>query len=138
MYYGVKGWAVIKKKRGKGKKERKEKIRKRDEYKFVWNTISFIIYRSNLAGQSDGGLDTRGIVNGGFEALLEKLTSDCNNANNLSTEYYGTDVPENIPTTSKDLVKLIKEFPSRLKDINDGQGVPIMVCIHSFLMAELL
>lgn len=70
--------------------------------------------------------------------MLKKLTSDCNSANHLSTEYYATDVPDKIPTNPEDLVKLIKEFPSRLKGINDGQGVPIMVCIHSFLMVELL
>lgn len=84
----------------------------------------------NLTGKLDGGLDIQGAVNAGLEAQLKRLTSDCDNASDLSIEYYATDRPDKSPTNLEDLVKLIQEFPSRLEKINGGQGVPIKVSFY--------
>ena len=65
------------------------------------------------------------MINPGLEAQLKKLSSECNSASDLSIEYYATDLPDKNPTNLEDLVKLIQQFPSRLKKINEGKGVPI-------------
>ena len=80
-----------------------------------------------MNGKFDGGLDIQGVVHAGLETQLKKLSSECDSASHLSIEYYATDLPEKNPTNLEDLVKLIQEFPSRLKKINEGKGVPIQV-----------
>ena len=65
------------------------------------------------------------MVKAGLETELKKLSSKCESASELSIEYYTTDLPEKSPTNLEDLVKLIQEFPSRLKKINEGKGIPI-------------
>lgn len=80
-----------------------------------------------LNGKLDGGLNIQGVATAGLEAQLDKLTSDGDEDSDLSIEYYATDMPDKNPTNVKDLLKLIQEFPSRLKKINDGLGVPIKV-----------
>ena len=89
--------------------------------------IIIIIYRLNVKGKSDGGLDIGGSVTAGLEAQLNELTSSCDKESDLSIEYYATDLPDKNPTNLEDLVKLIQEFPSRLRTINNGRGVPIKV-----------
>ena len=37
------------------------------------------------------------------------------------------DLSDKLPTTMEDLVLLIERFPSRLKNLNDGKGIPISV-----------
>lgn len=65
-----------------------------------------------------------------MEVQLKKLSSECDNASDLTIEYYATDMPDKNPTNLEDLVKLIQEFPSRLKKINKGEGVPIQVFVN--------
>lgn len=89
--------------------------------------IIIIIYRLNVKGKSDGDLDIGGSVTAGLEAQLNELTSSCDKESDLSIEYYATDLPDKNPTNVEDLVKLIQEFPSRLRTINNGRGVPIKV-----------
>ena len=89
--------------------------------------IIIIIYRLKVKGKSDGGLDIGGSVTAGLEAQLNELTSSCDKESDLSIEYYATDLPDKNPTNVEDLVKLIQEFPSRLRTINNGRGVPIKV-----------
>ena len=91
-----------------------------------------------LNGKSEGGLDIVRGVTAGLEAQLKKLTSDGDKESGLSIEYYATDLPDKNPTNVKDLVKLIQEFPSRLKTINDGLGVPIEVYFHCVLKEWLI
>ena len=86
----------------------------------------------------DGGLDIGGIVTAGLEAQLNKLASDGDKANDLSIEYYATDLPDKNPTNVDDLVKFIQEFPSRLRTINDGLGVPIKVNVFYCFLKEWL
>ena len=87
----------------------------------------FVINRLKLNGKSDGGLDiVRGVI-AGLETQLKKVTSDGDKESDLSIEYYATDLPDKNPTNVEDLVKLIQEFPSRLRTINNGRGVPIKV-----------
>ena len=73
-----------------------------------------------------------------LEAKLNKLTSHCDKANDLSIEYYATDLPDKNPTNVEDLVKLIQEFPSRFRTINDGLGVPIEVNVFYCFLKEWL
>ena len=87
----------------------------------------FVINRWQLNGKAEGGLDIPGGMTAGLEAQLKKLTSDGDKESDLSIEYYATDLPDKNPTNVEDLVKLIQEFPSRLKTINNGLGVPIKV-----------
>ena len=94
-------------------------------------------YRFTLSGKTDGGLGVEGVVSAGLEAQLKKLCSDCNNASGLSIEYYATDLPDKNPTNLEDLVKIIQEFPSRLQQINKGQGVPIKVPFVFFFVIQL-
>ena len=93
----------------------------------------FVVNRLKLNGKADGGLDILGGVTAGLEAQLKKLTSDGDKESDLSIEYYATDLPDKNPTNVEDLVKLIQEFPSRLKTINNGLGVPIKVYFHCVL-----
>ena len=72
-------------------------------------------------------MDIKSAIGVGLEAQLKKLSSECKNASDLCIEYYATDLPDKNPTNLEDLIKLIKEFPSRLGKINQGQGVPIKV-----------
>ena len=60
---------------------------------------------------------------------MNSLTSDCNSASDLQVDYYDTGLPDKLPTDLGELTRMIEEFPSRLKDINDGKGVPITVII---------
>ena len=87
----------------------------------------FVINRLTLNGKSGGDLDILTGVTAGLETQLKKLTSDGDKESDLSIEYYATDLPDRNPTNVEDLVKLIQEFPSRLKTINNGLGVPIKV-----------
>ena len=109
-----------------------------NHFLFQFFIIIVIIYSVNVTGKLDGGLDIAGIVTAGLEAELNKLTSDCNKANDLSIEYYATDLPDKNPTNLEDLVKLIQEFPSRLRTINDGLGVPIKVTVFYCFLKEWL
>ena len=104
-----------------------------NHFLFQFFIIIVIIYSVNVTGKLDGGLDIAGIVTAGLEAQLKKLTSDGDKESDLSIEYYATDLPDKNPTNVKDLVKLIQEFPSRLKTINNGLGVPIEVYFHCVL-----
>ena len=96
--------------------------------------IIIIIYRLNVKGKLDRGLDFGGSVSAGLEAYINELKSSCD----LSIEYYATDVPDKNPTNVEDLVKLIQEFPSRLRTINNGKGVPIKVMFFYCFLKEWL
>ena len=65
------------------------------------------------------------MVEAGFETQLKKMSSECESASDISIKYYATDLPEKNSANLEDLMKLIQEFPSRLKKINEGKGVPI-------------
>ena len=93
----------------------------------------FVINRLKVTGKADGGLDILRGVTAGLEAHLKKLTSAGVKESDLSIEYYATDLPDKNPTNVEDFVKLIQEFPSRLKTINNGLGVPIKVYFHCVL-----
>ena len=109
-----------------------------NHFLFQFFIIIVIIYSLNVKGKLDAGLDIAGVVTAGLEAELNKLTSDCDKANDLSIEYYATDLPDKNPTNVEDLVKLIQEFPSRLRTINDGLGVPIKVNVFYWFLKEWL
>ena len=62
---------------------------------------------------------------------MNSLTSECNSASDLQVDYYATGLPDKLPIDIGELTKTIEEFPSRMKDINDGKGVPItVIMIH--------
>ncbi|KAL9985836.1 hypothetical protein ACROYT_G008285 [Oculina patagonica] len=78
----------------------------------------------DIQGKAEGEI-TAQAADIGLRAELKKLTSTCKDTADISIKYYATDLPDKLPTTLNDLVKLIEEFPSRLKNINDGKGIPL-------------
>ena len=60
---------------------------------------------------------------------MNSLTSECNSASDLQVDYYATNLPDKLPIDIGELAKTIEEFPSTMKDINNGKGVPIAVII---------
>ena len=58
---------------------------------------------------------------------MNSLTDECNTASDLQVDYYTTGLPEKLPVDIGELAKTIEEFPSRMKNINNGKGVPITV-----------
>lgn len=87
-----------------------------------------------MKGKLERGLDFGGSVTAGFEAHIYELTSSCD----FSIEYYATDLPDKNPTNVEDIVKLIQGFPSRLRTINNGKGVPIEVMFFYCFLKEWL
>ena len=65
----------------------------------------------------------------GLKAKLNSLTSECNSASDLQVDYYATGLPDKPPMDIGQLTKTIEEFPSRMKDINNGKGVPLTVIL---------
>ena len=82
-----------------------------------------------MQGKAEGKLPVHAVANVGLKAELKKLTSKCKDTANISIKYYATDLPDKLPTTLDDLVELIEAFPSRLKDINYGKGIPLQVIL---------
>ena len=85
------------------------------------------IYRNQIKGSAEGKLDVGGGADVGLKAALEKLSKECNDVSDISIRYCATDVPDQLPTTMDELMSLIENFPSRLKSINDGKGIPMQV-----------
>ncbi|KAL9985832.1 hypothetical protein ACROYT_G008280 [Oculina patagonica] len=80
--------------------------------------------KEHITGNVDGQLNLQG-VDAGLKASLDKLSSECSDVSDISIKYYATDLPDKLPTTLEGLVTLIETFPSRLKNINDGKGIPM-------------
>ncbi|RMX52156.1 hypothetical protein pdam_00024831, partial [Pocillopora damicornis] len=80
--------------------------------------------KEQIKGSAEGQLKI-GAVNAGLKASLDKLSAECNDVSDIAIKYYATDSPDKLPTTVEDLVLLIEKFPSRLKNLNDGKGIPI-------------
>ena len=87
------------------------------------------LYRENIQGEAEGKLQM-GIVDAGLKAQLNMLSTACKDLSDMTIKYYATDLPDKLPTTLAGLVKLIEDFPSRLKNINDGDGIPVKVRIY--------
>ena len=85
------------------------------------------LYRNQIKGSAEGKLDVGGSADVGLKAALDKLSAECNNVSDISIRYYATELPDKLPTTMDELVSLIQDFPSRLKSINDGKGIPLQV-----------
>ena len=94
----------------------------------MYNAFFYLyIYRNQIKGGAEGKLEFGGGANVGLKAALDKLSTECNNVSDISIRYYATDLPDKLPTTMDGLVSLIEDFPSRLKGINDGKGIPMEV-----------
>lgn len=65
----------------------------------------------------------------GLKAELQKLSTECAKGSDLEVNYYSTGLPDKLPIDIEGLTKLIEDFPSRMKDINDGKGIPVTVRI---------
>lgn len=90
------------------------------------------IRRGKIGGKAEGDLIKYvGAGNAGLKATLDKLSTECNDISDIDIKYYATDLPDKLPTTIKDLVSIIEEFPSRMKRSNDGKGVPMKVRFSS-------
>ena len=88
--------------------------------------INLSFLGEQIKGNAEGELNV-GAVNAGLKASLDKLSAECNDIADIAIKYYATDLPDKLPTTMEDLVLLIEKFPSRLKNLNDGKGIPISV-----------
>ena len=86
----------------------------------------FFISREQIIGNATGELNV-GAVNAGLKASLNKLSAECNDISDIAINYYATDLPDKLPTTMEDLVSVIENFPSRLKKLNAGKGIPMKV-----------
>ena len=86
----------------------------------------YSISREHIRGSAEGQLNLK-VVDAGLKASLNKLSSECSDVSDIAIKYYATDLPDKLPTTLEGLVSLIEEFPSRLKSINDGKGIPMQV-----------
>ena len=82
----------------------------------------------NIEGRAEGDINAQ-VVSAGLKAELNNLTSECNSSSDLQVDYYATILPDKLPIDISELNKAIEEFPSRMKDINNGKGVPITVII---------
>ena len=98
----------------------------------IRNYIMFFIiyfYSNQIKGKAEGKLGVGALSPSevGLKAALDKLSAECNDVSDISIRYYATDLPDQLPTTMDGLVSLIEVFPSRLKSINDGKGIPMQV-----------
>ena len=98
-----------------------------DDQRFYKAFLFIYLYRNQIKGKVEGNLDVLGGANLGLKAALDKLSNECNDVTDISIKYYATDLPERLPTTISGLLSLIENFPSRLKSINDGRGIPVQV-----------
>lgn len=78
----------------------------------------------DIKGRAEGNL-TLQAVDVGLKAELQKLTSEFESLSDLEVNYYSTGLPNKLPITIDGLTQLIETFPSRMKEINDGKGIPI-------------
>lgn len=93
---------------------------------YLFFTTVCFIFRQGVKGSAEGQLNFQG-HNVALEAQLDKLFTALGYLPDISIRIYDTTLPQNRSTTVKDAKRLIEEFPSRLKAINKGQGIPIQV-----------
>ena len=79
-----------------------------------------------MKGSAEGQLTFQG-HNSALEAQLEKLLTALGDLPDMSVTYYDTTLPDKRLATMQDIKGLIEEFPSRLKCINNGRGIPTKV-----------
>ena len=90
--------------------------------------IIFFNVRKDIKGRAEGQLNVTA-VNVGLKAELQKLSTECAKETDLEVNYYSTGLPDKLPINIEELTELIENFPSRMKDINAGKGVPVTVRI---------
>lgn len=90
--------------------------------------VIILNFRENIKGRAEGELNVSA-VNVGLKAELQKLSSECAKGSDLEVNYYSTGLPDKLPINIEGLTELIENFPSRIKDINDGKGIPVTVRI---------
>ena len=90
--------------------------------------IIFFNVRMDINGRAEGQLNVTA-VNVGLKAELQKLSTACAKETDLEVNYYSTGLPDKLPINIEELTELIENFPSRMKDINAGKGVPVTVRI---------
>ena len=90
--------------------------------------IIFFNAREDIKGKAEGQLNVAA-VNVGLKAELQKLSTECANGLDLEVNYYSTGLPDKLPINIEGLTELIENFPSRMKDINGGKGIPVTVRI---------
>ena len=90
--------------------------------------IIFFNVRMDINGRAEGQLNVTA-VNVGLKAELQKLSTECAKETDLEVNYYSTGLPDKLPINIEELTELIENFPSSMKDINAGKGVPVTVRI---------
>ncbi|XP_022796876.1 uncharacterized protein LOC111335267 isoform X2 [Stylophora pistillata] len=81
--------------------------------------------KENFSGKAEGQLNKALVVDPGLKASLGRLSSACSEVSEISIDYYDTAMPEKTPTSVSELIALIEQFPSRLKQIEGGKGTPV-------------
>ena len=84
--------------------------------------------REEIKGKAEGELNLS-TANVGLKAELEKLSTESAKGSDLEVNYYSTGLPDRLPINIEGLTELIENFPSRMKDINEGKGIPVTVRI---------
>ena len=90
--------------------------------------IIFFNVREDIKGRAEGQLNVAA-VNVGLKAELQKLSTECAKGSDLEVNYYSTGLPDKLPIDIEELTELIENFPSRMKSINAGKGIPVTVRI---------
>ena len=90
------------------------------------NLCFHVFFRQAVKGSAEGQLNFEG-QNIALMVQMEKLFTALADSTDLSVRYYDTTFTGNHPTSIQDTKRLMKEFPLRLKGINNGQGIPIRV-----------
>ena len=85
--------------------------------------------REDINGRAEGELNASPAVNVGLKAELQKLSNECANGSELEVKFYSTGLPVKLPTNIEELTKEIENFPSRMKEVNKGKGIPVQVRI---------
>ena len=85
--------------------------------------------REDVNGRAEGELNASPAVNVGLKAELRKLSTECAKGSELEVKFYSTGLPGKLPTNIEELTKEIENFPSTMKEINKGKGIPVQVRI---------
>ena len=85
--------------------------------------------REDINGRAEGELNASPAVDVGLKAELQKLSNECANGSKLELKFYSTGLPVKLPTNIEELTKEIENFPSRMKEVNKGKGIPVQVRI---------
>nr|QNH72542.1 toxin candidate TRINITY_DN22076_c7_g21_i4 [Ceriantheomorphe brasiliensis] len=82
--------------------------------------------KEHIKARVEGNLKAA-TVQVGLAGQFEKLASKVEDLSDLSIKYYSTAPLKTVPLDVKTMIKAIEEFPTQLKTVNNGDGIPLSV-----------